>query len=83
MLLKPAALVLRGDANLDGQLDVSDTVVVLAFLFKGDPSPICPGAADFNLDHQLDISDPIGMLETLFLGAERPGAYEPAKVSCE
>lgn len=79
-LKNPVAL--RGDANFDGEFDLSDPVTVISYAFLGGPPPECPKAADFNLDLSLDLTDPITMLGTLFLGAEAPGGPEPREVPC-
>lgn len=70
-------LFLRGDANMDLKLDISDPVTVLDFLFLGAADPLpCADAADFNDDGSVDISDPIGVLGFLFLGVEMGGLAE-------
>ncbi len=58
---------LRGDANDDGEVAISDAIFLLQFLFLGGPSPQCQDAADINDDGRLDISDAIFTLEFLFL----------------
>ncbi|MBI4602423.1 MAG: VCBS repeat-containing protein, partial [Planctomycetes bacterium] len=59
----------RGDANLDGKLDLSDATYTLRFLFFGRPESLdCQDAADSNDDGALDISDPVRSLGFLFLG---------------
>ncbi len=60
---------LRGDANRDSALDVSDAVVVLSYLFRGVGDLNCMDAADANDDSVVDISDPLFLLNSLFLGA--------------
>jgi len=79
-LKNPVAL--RGDANFDGEFDLSDPVTVISHAFLGGPLPECRNAADFNLDLSLDLTDPITMLGTLFLGTEAPGGPEPREVPC-
>lgn len=64
----PAAL---GDVNFDGELDLTDAVVLLQRLFKGGDLP-CPGAADFNGDSAVNVSDPIAILNGLFRGGPVP-----------
>jgi hypothetical protein len=61
---------LRGDANLDGKLDLSDAVHTLSALFLGAGPLACEDAADANDDGQLDISDPITILSFLFAGVD-------------
>jgi hypothetical protein len=79
LFLNPYVTVSRGDSNFDGQVDISDPVSLLAFLFLGGQAPACPGAADFNMDRAVDIADPIALLNALFLGSED---QLPAEVPC-
>ena len=59
----------RGDANLDGVVEVSDVVRILTRLFLADPRPfLCDDAADVNDDDELGISDAVAALIHLFLG---------------
>src|SRR6267143_2082448 len=60
---------IRGDANGDGAVDISDSIATLAFLFLGNPAKLeCDDAADSNDDGTVDISDPVRTLEFMFLG---------------
>ncbi len=66
----PAA---RGDANSDGQVDVTDAILTLQYLFSGESNPSCLASADANADGQIDISDPTRTLNFLFnLGPDLP-----------
>ncbi len=58
----------RGDSNADGDLDVSDGLCVLEYLFADGRRPPCLQAADANGDGRLDCSDAIHVLGYLFLG---------------
>jgi hypothetical protein len=58
---------IRGDANGDSKVDVSDPILALGFLFSGMVSIGCLDAADANDDGSFDISDPIATLSALFL----------------
>ena len=49
----------RGDSNADENLDISDGIATLGFLFLGGSPPPCQKAADANDDGRLDISDGI------------------------
>ena len=59
----------RGDANGDAELDISDPVATLGYLFAGDSSLPCLDAADSNDDGALDISDAAATLNFLFQGS--------------
>ncbi len=61
---------LRGDVNVDGNVDLSDAVAHLSSLFLGAGEVECADAADSNDDGDTDISDPISTLTALFLGGD-------------
>lgn len=70
---------IRGEANLDGTMDLSDGLFILGFLFLGETPPPCRDAADTNDDGLVDISDGIRVLAFLFLGdAPPPPPYPEA-----
>ena len=71
------ARFLRGDSNDDGQVDVSDAVAVLGYLFQGGEAPYCADAADANDDGSVDIGDSIVILRSLFQGTARIRAPYP------
>ena len=62
----------RGDSNLDGDLDVSDPIAVLLYLFAGSASLSCEKGGDWDDNGALDLSDAVSLLQTLFLGAPPP-----------
>jgi hypothetical protein len=67
----------RGDANGDGNLDLSDGIFVFAYLFLGGSKPGCMESANANDGEKLDLSDGIYILNFLFLGGPpmpAPGA---------
>ncbi len=66
ILPRPADYFLRGDANNDGKVDISDGIYTLSFLFLNHKAPSCLDAADSNDDGQVDISDAITTLQFLF-----------------
>lgn len=62
---------IRGDANGDGSLDISDAVTILIHLFAGGAT-LSPRAADANDDGALNISDAVYVLDYLFTGGPEP-----------
>lgn len=60
----------RADCNSDGQVDLSDAVRGLLFLFGGGEAPTCLDACDANDDGKQDISDAVSTLNRLFLGGD-------------
>jgi hypothetical protein len=70
---------LPGDCNQDGQLDISDGVCLLGFIFGGDPVVLPCGngtSADpanqqlmsWNDDGEVDLSDAVALFSWIFLG---------------
>jgi hypothetical protein len=74
--LQPQHEFIRGDSNLDGQIDISDPVAILDYLFQGEQCP-CPLASDANADAALDIADAIAQLGFLFSSGAAPPAPFP------
>lgn len=71
----------RGDANSDGLVDISDAVFILASLFvPGSAEPTCVDAADSNDDGTRDISDAVFSLAALFVSGAP--ALPPPFPSC-
>jgi len=71
----------NGDVNSDGDLDLSDPIYLLSYLYSGgpEPAPIACATAysdllngDSNGDGDLDVSDPINLLSFLFSGGPGP-----------
>jgi len=58
----------RGDANFDADVNISDAIFILSFLFLGGPAPLCEDAADADDSGLLDITDAVRILNALFLG---------------
>jgi hypothetical protein len=71
---------LRGDANTDGGVDISDGIHTLQNLFIGGRRGSCRDAADFNDSGAVDISDAIGTFQNLFLGGPPPAP--PGRFEC-
>jgi hypothetical protein len=65
----------RGDANDDGEVDLSDALFILDELFLGGPKGRCLAAANNNGDAAVDLSDAVYLLGFLFLG--KPAPPEP------
>jgi len=63
---------LRADCNDDGEVDISDAVCILEWLFLGQAEPGCVAATNTNGDEAVDISDPVSLLGFLFLGGPPP-----------
>ena len=68
--------LVRGDANDDGAVDVSDAVSILLLLF-GDGQSTCDDAYDCDDDGFIAVTDPIVLLEHVFQGGPRPSPPYP------
>ncbi len=62
------AALLRGDINGSGQVDISDAIGLLVYLFNEGKEPLCRPVADCNFDGDVDITDAVTVLVFLFQG---------------
>lgn len=69
------ASFVRGDADASGEVNITDAIFSLNFLFLGGPEPPCLEASDADDDGQVNITDGIYVLNFLFLGG--PGPADP------
>ncbi len=60
---------IRGDANRDFTVDISDPILLLDLLFGSTTQLSCEDAGDANDDGSLDISDAVVILQVLFNGS--------------
>lgn len=74
----------RGDANADGRVDVTDVIFLLDYLFRGGREPTCLDAADVDDSAEpshprppLNLGDPVYLLRWLFLGGSPPPPPSP------
>jgi dockerin type I repeat protein len=76
----------RGDGNGDGDLDVSDAVCMIRYLFTGGAGGgmvvRCLEAADSNNDGVVDCSDAVFVFNYLFLGGDAPPSPGPPPHTC-
>jgi len=72
-----AQTFVRGDANDDAVVDISDAITILLQLFAVQEPTTCPDRVDANDDGKVDLADPIRILGYLFAGAGRLPAPFP------
>ena len=73
--VRAATPFIRGDANRDSALSVSDAVTILRHLFEGDRSIlVCLDPADVDDDGGVTVTDAIVFLQHLFAGGRPPAA---------
>ncbi|HIA37824.1 MAG TPA: T9SS type A sorting domain-containing protein [Flavobacteriales bacterium] len=68
IIQKEQKMFLRGDANNDGQVNVSDMIYIYNFLFQGTGALVNPDAADVNDDGVINITDGVYLANFLFAG---------------
>jgi hypothetical protein len=73
----PAFLFTLADCDASADLDLTDSVFSLNFLFRGGAPPPCEAACDSNLDSRFDLADPVYTLNYLFLGGPPPLGKRP------
>ncbi|MCH7879557.1 MAG: hypothetical protein IH914_09625, partial [candidate division Zixibacteria bacterium] len=65
---------LRGDANTDTRIDLTDAVFLIDFLFRSGSAPVSAEAADVNFDLNISIADITFLINYLFRqGPPPPG----------
>ena len=67
----------RGDANSDGAINLTDGVVPLLYLFSGGAEPACMDSADANDTGNIEITDAIILFSWLFTGGVAPQSPSP------
>ncbi len=56
----------RGNCNGDGQVDVSDALAILLYLFAGNVQPACLDGCDVNGDLAVGVADAVALIQYLF-----------------
>lgn len=66
-------LFIRGDANNDAEVDLSDAISILGDLFLGNPATApCQDALDADDNGEVELTDAVYLLEGLFTGGDNP-----------
>lgn len=67
------AVFVRGDANRNGRIELSDAVAIINHLFSSDSFALpCPDAADIDDDGTVQLTDATRLLRYLFGGGSPP-----------
>jgi photosystem II stability/assembly factor-like uncharacterized protein len=72
ILAQPIKPYVKGDANDDGKVTVSDVVYLINYLFKGGTPPSLLEAGDVNCDGKITVSDVVYLINYLFKGGPPP-----------
>jgi hypothetical protein len=59
---------MRGDANCDQRINISDPIVIVDVLFRGGGPFCCEAVVDVDGDEKTDLNDAIYMVNFLFRG---------------
>ncbi len=70
-------MFVRGDANSDQAINLTDPIFILDYLFRGGVTPPCLDAADVNDDGLVQLTDAVVLLGFLFRGQEPPAQPFP------
>ena len=62
----------RGDANVDGSVNLSDGIWLLQHLFQSGPGGDCFAARDFNADGTVDLADALSIIQFQLLDGAAP-----------
>jgi len=65
---EPTLLLMRGDANCDQRINISDPIVIVDVLFRGGGPFCCEAVVDVDGDEKTDLNDAIYMVNFLFRG---------------
>jgi Dockerin type I domain len=67
-----------GDANFDSNVNVSDAVWVINYVFVGGGSPLpVLACGDANSDGMVNVSDAVWIINYVFVGGGAPGGCSP------
>jgi hypothetical protein len=82
LIVPPEPVFHRGDADSNGNLELTDAIRILNFLFVGTGVISCADAADADDNGQLQLTDAIRILGFLFLGQTPPATPGPPPEAC-
>ena len=78
---RTSELFVRGDVNLDDQVDLADAISGLNFTFRDSPAPRCSDGADMNDDGNVDLGDWVSILSYVCLGGSTPPPPSPSGIN--
>jgi hypothetical protein len=79
-IAEPERLFVRGDANRDFRVSISDAISILGFLFLAQPA-LCLTAMDANHDVAISVTDAVYLMNYLFQAGPPPPKPHPHAAS--
>lgn len=70
-----------GDANDDTDVNVSDAVKIINYVFVGGDAPVPLACGDANNDGDVNVSDAVRIINYVFVGGDPPGDCSPGSVN--
>jgi hypothetical protein len=67
-----AVTQVEGDIDNDGNVDISDLVYLVDYMFLGGPLPLSMNSGDVDASCRIDVGDLVYMAEYFFLGGPAP-----------
>ena len=71
-IVPPEVVVLPGDFDASGMVDISDPVAIVGYIFAGQPGPANILMGDADCSATVDISDVVYMIQYIFSGGPAP-----------
>ena len=68
---------IRGDANCDTHVNLTDAIAILTARYRSGTPLCCDEASDVDANARVDLSDAIFLLKFLFREGEKPAAPFP------
>ncbi len=68
-------LLLIGDTNGDGEINLGDAVYLVDYIFRDGPAPVPEESGDANCDGRSNIGDIVYIINYIYKGGDAPGCY--------
>ena len=72
VLFEGGTVVLNGDVDLSGAINVADLTYLVAYLFQGGPPPLVPNSGDVDQSCTINVADLTYLVNYLFKGGPEP-----------